>query len=574
MRKLTGLQFAVISTLVFLPVFTGLSDRVQAQTCTTAIGMFHLAKVDGRIRDVKFDQDCNFIYATNESFNRLEVYNLKSLSFESPIPVGPRPAGFDFDPTGSVAYIANFHSASISIIDLESRTETSRIFVGDERHPNFIAVANSGLVLFSTSHHQDTIMQMDPARDYEVRVRDDYPWPYGRLTYLNASGDRSAIGIAVRRSLPALVSRYDAAYDTFVAREHLNISATGMALDKTGDTMFLGGRQRSAVLDSTFTPLGYVTRLGGGEGYVVAISPDGARGYQLLGDSYAIEYYNTKEFVQIGYFNVGDKTTNQSDRLAISSDGSLLAIPTVTGFSIVRATGNPPNQNVVVFSSAQEARQSFIRLFNADTKQRHFIVNLHDFDTGEWITQWMSGYISPKTSLQYSIGEIEGERGLRLVEKPDKYLLTVKPGVPGAFSHVLWQPMAGVLTNLSTCYEGTDILKTRLINVHTSVLDAGYPSTVVITNSGDTDSSVTLEIFDSKRRILLGTHEIPSITAGAGIALTMNEIEVAADIPVSDDRFHYNIEIAEEDFTGYLQHFVYNQKAGVVTDMTAVCTVQ
>ena len=40
----------------------------------------------------------------------------------------------------------------------------------------------------------------------------------------------------------------------------------------------------------------------------------------------------------------------------------------------------------------------------------------------------------------------------------------------------------------------------------------------------------------------------------------------------SSGMYHYNIKL-ENSFTGMLQHLVNNQRAGLTTDMTAVCAL-
>lgn len=54
----------------------------------------------------------------------------------------------------------------------------------------------------------------------------------------------------------------------------------------------------------------------------------------------------------------------------------------------------------------------------------------------------------------------------------------------------------------------------------------------------------------------------------------MNEVEAALGIlpVVGTGTYHFNL-FQEGDFPGYLQHFVYNSIAGVITNMSSKCAV-
>jgi DNA-binding beta-propeller fold protein YncE len=105
--------------------------------------------------DVAIDPGCQYVYLTNTTLNRLEIYSLQTLSFEAPISVGAQPAGLDITPDGSLVYVANSGGNNISVVSLAQRIELRKITVpndGSNFSPLSIAIANNGRALFSTSN--------------------------------------------------------------------------------------------------------------------------------------------------------------------------------------------------------------------------------------------------------------------------------------------------------------------------------------------------------------------------------------------------------------------------------------
>lgn len=111
-----------------------------------------------------------------------------------------------------------------------------------------------------------------------------------------------------------------------------------------------------------------------------------------------------------------------------------------------------------------------------------------------------------------------------------------------------------------------------MIAVHTSILDNGYPSTVAVTNTGSTAATADLTIYDAQDGAVLGTYTTESISADGQVLLQVATIEQAIGFTPSSSTFHYNIQLTSS-LDGYLQNLVDNQQVGVITDMSAVCTL-
>jgi hypothetical protein len=228
-----------------------------------------------------------------------------------------------------------------------------------------------------------------------------------------------------------------------------------------------------------------------------------------------------------------------------------------------------------VFSSAQSGAQSYVRFSNTGTSADTVKVTLTAGTTGQALGTWTSPSIPAGSSAQVSIATIESVIAPG-VAKPQFYTLAVQTLMRGNVQHVLWRPADGTLTNLSTCDSTATINRLQVVNVHSSLLQTAYPSTVVVTNTSEIPSAVQLGIFDSTSGARLGTFTTAPIPGNAQLSVAIPVLEAGATIApqqISPPVYHYNIQ-AEGAFSGYLQHLVNNMQAGVTTDMTTVCPLR
>jgi hypothetical protein len=222
-----------------------------------------------------------------------------------------------------------------------------------------------------------------------------------------------------------------------------------------------------------------------------------------------------------------------------------------------------------VFSSAQSGSQSFLRFFNTGTTAGTVNVALANSTTGANLGSWTSPSIPAGASRQFQINTVETAIPSSTT-KPQFYATTLQTQISGFFQHVLYRPADGTLTNLSTCEAGVTTSAGNLINVHSSILDFGFPSSVVVSNPTTSAFTATLGIFDSETGTRRGTYTTPTVAAGGRVIIPITTIQNAIGFTPSSSDFHYAIR-AEGTFNGFLQHLVTNSNVGVVTDMTTMC---
>ena len=221
-----------------------------------------------------------------------------------------------------------------------------------------------------------------------------------------------------------------------------------------------------------------------------------------------------------------------------------------------------------LFSGSQTTAQSFLRFYNSGSTTGPVSVTLYDAKTGQAFGPWVSPNIPAGSQQQYSVAAIES--ALALAGR-DSYGLSVQTDIDGSFQHVVWRAPDGAISNLSRCAESVTVDPKTLIGVHSSTMSrAGYPSTIMVNNTADAAASVKLTIVDANDGKALGTYTTRSIPANGQLTLDVATLEAGAQIAPGAALLHYIVK-AEESFSGFLQHLVNNQSAGVVTDLSAVC---
>ncbi len=222
-----------------------------------------------------------------------------------------------------------------------------------------------------------------------------------------------------------------------------------------------------------------------------------------------------------------------------------------------------------VFGSAQPEMMSYLRFYNNGSAAGTVDVTLSDYATGSPLATWRSPALPGHSSRQFSIAELENN-ATTIFNKPMVYSLSVRPTFAGSMQNILWRKTDATVTNLSTC-DARDPDPMTLINVHSSLLDNGYPSAVIIYNTATSNVSPTFGIYSAQTGQRLGTYVPGVLAANSQTVVVMSTLEAAAGVSASGT-FHYNIK-ADVAFQGFLQHLLNNQAAHLVADMTATCSM-
>lgn len=224
------------------------------------------------------------------------------------------------------------------------------------------------------------------------------------------------------------------------------------------------------------------------------------------------------------------------------------------------------------FASNRTKAQSNIRFYNTDSGPGLVTVDVVDDLTGETVGRF-SRSIPGGASIQFSMEDIEAGASPQInpaAGDTQSYTLHVDAAFSGYVQHVLWNPAGGSLTNLSGCGNGLANTARDLGNVHTSIIN-GYPSYLLIYNSGATAANPAFTVTDARDGSSLGNFNLTSDISPntSAFVFASDLVEFFGGTPDSD-QFHLNLEL-QSSFTGFAQHIVDNEGGGVLTNMTAKC---
>ena len=257
------------------------------------------------------------------------------------------------------------------------------------------------------------------------------------------------------------------------------------------------------------------------------------------------------------------------------SRARFFALTLATGLALVLGFAGPVSADTrvgAVFSTAQSDWQSFLRFYNTGSAAGSAVVVVQDFNSGQTLGQWISPPIPAGAEQQYDIKTLETAIGI--TNKPYYYSISVQTPFVGYFQHVLWRAADGTLTNLSTCDVGVTAASTTLVGVHSSLLNYGYPSTIVVNNTGTQASAVALGIYDARDGVKLGTYTTTAIPVGGAQTIAVANIESGIGRAPTPSMYHYVIKDENPSpFTGFFQNLVNNLQSGVTTDMTTECAL-
>ena len=291
------------------------------------------------------------------------------------------------------------------------------------------------------------------------------------------------------------------------------------------------------------------------------------------GDSGGPFFYvdpNTNQRYLVGLLSYGEDLNDEAGGPWYDSWNQSLVSGWVSWTPGAAATGSVSGLRVAsVFGSPQPSVLSFLRFYNSGTSSGTVDVTLADGATGSVLATWTSPSLPAKSSRQFAVSDIENGASATFT-KPLNYSISVRPTFSGTFQNVMFRKTDATLSNLSTCDVPASSSGT-LMNVHSSLLQSNYPSAVIIYNTSTSPTQLSLGIYSGQSGQRRGTYLTSAIPANGQLVLSVATIEGGAGITPAGD-YHYNIR-SDTTFTGYLQHLVSNQGAGVTVDMTAACTL-
>jgi uncharacterized protein (TIGR03437 family) len=344
-----------------LPIPTGISSSPQ-------------------LNDLVYDAARQRIYIANTGLNRVEVYDIGTQQFLTPIKVGQLPVSLALTPDGNLLYVANSGGESISMVDPVKMASIGLVLYPPIQFasnlapilPSVIAAGLSGLqILMSNGQLWKVVGNTTLPRGVSTIIGSNpatgAPNTIAMPAYMATSAEGRYILLA---SNTGFVYLYDADIDDFVAgRQLFTTQPTGydgpIAAGPNGQYFVVDGMLLNQALVQIASP----------QGLISAVTPIGASSYAIYSTpaSTANVLPTTQPNVQVVNANNGNPTlqipalegpitqvtagaraTIAGRTMAIDSTGTVAYVITTSGLSIINLTAVPasarpvPNQRGVV----------------------------------------------------------------------------------------------------------------------------------------------------------------------------------------------------------------------------------
>ena len=178
----------------------------------------------------------------------------------------------------------------------------------------------------------------------------------------------------------------------------------------------------------------------------------------------------------------------------------------------------------IAASSRDAATQSYLRFFNTGSATGTVDVSIAELGTGKVFATWTSPSVPAGAAAQFGIGAIESAATAGF-SKPAYYAVSATSHFQGYAQSIIYKPNDGTLSNITSCNNGLAPAGTALPYVHSGVISGGFPSRLILSNTGSASTSATLGIFDEATGARLGAYTTDPIAASGAVILSVPDIE-------------------------------------------------
>jgi len=302
-------------------------------------------------------------YVTNFNTGTVSVIDTANNTELTTIAVGSHPIAVVTNPDATRAFVANQNSSSVSVINTASNMVIQTIAVG--LGPTGIAITPDGASVYVTNQGDNTVSVIS-TNTYAVTTISAISGGFAAPFAVAISRDGRAY---VTNVLSSSVSVINTANNTVIANIAVGSNPWAVAISPNGSTAYVANSGSDTV--SVINTDNYaVTTINVGDGPVaLAVTPGGARVYVANQLSNNVSVINTADntviTIPVGYFPSGVAITPDGASVYVTNQGSgyvsVIATATNTVTHIIPTTGScpfgiaitvrPVRQNVVTAAS-------------------------------------------------------------------------------------------------------------------------------------------------------------------------------------------------------------------------------
>lgn len=263
-----------------------------------------------------------FAYIANYGSKSVSVINTATNTVAATVPVGDSPWGVAVAPAGNYIYVSNQQSNTVSVIDGSNNTVISTINVGSS--PEGIVISPDGSTLYVSNLESGNVSVISTATNSVIQTINVGSNPQGIA--INPAGTN----VYVTNSVSNSVSVINTATNTVAATIQVGKGPNAIAVSPDGSAVYvanLQGNTVSAINAANNTVINTYTVGADPDG--ICVNPNGTTVYVANGNSASISVINT---------STGATSTwsgfSTPDGIGLSDDGAFLYVNNFSGNNI------------------------------------------------------------------------------------------------------------------------------------------------------------------------------------------------------------------------------------------------
>jgi len=219
----------------------------------------------------------SYAYITNFNSNSVTVINTANNTFKDTVPVGKKPLGIAVSPDGTRVYVTNANygdSGTVSVIDTARNEVTATVDVGYKHSPSGVAVTPDGKRLFVANRDINGVSVIDTSTNTVIATV-----PAG-INPLGVTVTPNGTKLYVANRYSNNVSVIDTATNAVTATVKVGLGPCGVTVNQAGTKLYVTNCESNAisVIDTSSNTVTATVPVGKWP-MGVGVSPDGTKLY-------------------------------------------------------------------------------------------------------------------------------------------------------------------------------------------------------------------------------------------------------------------------------------------------------
>jgi len=241
-----------------------------------------------------------FAYITNYGSNNVSVIDTSTNTVTANVTVGTEPYGVAVNPAGTRVYVSNYLSNNVSVINTSTNTVTANVTVGTK--PIGVAVNPAGTRVYVANRDSNNVSVINTSTNTVTTNVTVGSYPYG--VAVNPAGTRVYVANLISNSVSVINTSTNTVTDTVT----VGTFPIGVAVNPAGTRVYVANLASNDVsVINTSTNMVADTVTVGSKPYGVAVNPAGTHVYVSNYNSSNVSVINTSTNTVTANVTVGSK---------------------------------------------------------------------------------------------------------------------------------------------------------------------------------------------------------------------------------------------------------------------------